>query len=341
MTRIIQTFKIGEDFTEEQITKWKEQLVWWITQTMPNVKSPREKADKMLLAGLNGTRTDGKPWINVSNDFYKRMRQISGFDLKLGVGVRGSIKADTKYTKGRSVKKDIPQLTDHATFLRYTEAYKKDLIVKYPHLENEVYAPKVDELAETVMKSRMISDEFVTASGSALERLSKIRESLHKQMKELMEFLEISPKMLIHKQNESNTGDVGSLIVAMERYGEIWEQYERLDALRELLQLYHQLNSERPDGTPQLNAWELWHLTRSKPFQFTCRCGKKYTLLDGFTPEEIEEALKQAYEVYGFGLESIGHSDSVGLQDVLETDEPLEITDKPDIDETDPEQEEA
>jgi hypothetical protein len=63
--------------------------------------------------------------------------------------------------------------------------------------------------------------------------------------------------------------------------------------------------------------------------------------LDGFTPEEIEEALKQAYEVYGFGLESIGHSDSVGLQDVLETDEPLEITDKPDIDETDPEQEEA
>jgi len=51
--------------------------------------------------------------------------------------------------------------------------------------------------------------------------------------------------------------------------------------------------------------WEIWHKTRNKPVKYTCRCGEIVTLLGGFTPEEIEKALVQAYEVYGFGLEGI------------------------------------
>ena len=117
--------------------------------------------------------------------------------------------------------------------------------------------------------------------------------------------------MLLTKQREAQNSDVGSLVAEMEGYGDVWQEFERVDALRELIQKYKQLQALRPDGTPQLNDWELWHMTRNRPVQFTCRCGESYTLLGGFTVEEIEQALIQAQRVYGFGLEGIEGADHV------------------------------
>lgn len=305
MPTILRRYSVGKDFSEEDYDKWVTQLQWWVAQTMPNVEDPRKHSEAILLAGMNGTKLDGSPWNGISPDFYKRIRQLAGFDLKTGVGLRRATPVATERSGKKTQKEDLPPI-DLKEYLADKVEYIKELLSKYPHLESEVYTPKVDELAETIMKSRMLSRDFVTSSGPTLERLNRIRESLHKQIKELMEFLEISPKFIMNKQKESDTADVGSLVSKMESYGDVWQEYERIDALRELLQKFHQVNNTRPDGTPQLNDWEVWHMTRTKPIRFTCRCGEKYTLLDGFTPEEIEEALKQAYEVYGFGLEPIG-----------------------------------
>jgi hypothetical protein len=207
--------------------------------------------------------------------------------------------------------------------------YIKDLLTKYPHLDNPVYKPKVEELAETIVKSRMISSDFIASRGRELELLSKIRESLHNQIGQLMKFLEIAPEQRVKKTLETKNSDVGSLISRLESYGEVWAEYEKLDSLRELIQKYRMLKSQRLDGTPQLDAWELWHMTRNRPINFTCECGKTYELLGGFTPEEIEQALIQAQKVYGFGLEPIGQGESeTGLQEILEevfsADEKLE-----------------
>jgi hypothetical protein len=52
---------------------------------------------------------------------------------------------------------------------------------------------------------------------------------------------------------------------------------------------------------------------------FKCRkCGEEYELLDGFTPDEIEEALVQAYKIYGFGLASIDSSEEESMQDLTD-----------------------
>lgn len=307
MVRSIRRFHVGKDFSEEDLLKWQEQLAWWIKETSVNVDDPVARAKRVLIAAMNGTKINGEPWLNVNDNFYSRVRQLAGFDLERGVGVRRGrtkLQAVTKSSGTKTTVEDFPPVNIRDV-MAMQDKYKKELLAKYPHLENPVYAPKVDELAETVVKGRMLSNDFLVSDHKTLERLSKIRESLNKQVSDLMDFLEISPKLLITKQRETDKGDVGSLVAELESYGEIWQDYERLDALRELLQKFHQLNSRRPDGTPQLNDWELWHMTRNRPVRFTCQCGRHYTLLGGFTPEEIEEALKQAYEVYGFGLRPI------------------------------------
>ena len=264
-------YKIGVDFTEEQYTKWLSQLTWWVSSRMPNIENPSTYAEKVIKAGLNGTKVDGKEWVGVTTDFFKRIKQIAGFDLKLGIGVREPVKRNYNspvHTAGKT--EELPPLNLEAA-MELRQNYINDLIQKYPHLDTPVYKPKVEELAETVIKSRMISSDFLTARGTTLERLSKVRESLHKQIGELMEFLEISPKQRLTKTLEAKNSDVGSIVARLESYGDSWREFEKIDALRELLQLYKMLKSTRPDGSPQLNDWELWHMTRNRPIKFTCR----------------------------------------------------------------------
>jgi hypothetical protein len=308
----LKRYKIGTDFTEEQYHKWVEQLTWWIGEKMHNIESPKGHAEKALLAAMNGTKMDGSPWPLITNDFNKRIKQLVGFDLEAGIGIRdpmvGAKKSLIGHTAARTKTAEIPPV-DLKEAMGLRKEYISNLLGKYPHLDSPVYKPKVEELAETIVKSRMISSDFLNAQGVALERLSKIRESLHKQIGELMEFLEISPKQRVRSSIETKNADVGSLVAKMESYGASWEEFERLDALRELLQFYHMLQSTRPDGTPQLNDWELWHLTRNRPVQYKCiSCGWEVELLGGFTPLEIEQALVQAQKVYGFGLEEIGET---------------------------------
>ena len=337
MSIALQRYKIGEDFTEEQINKWREQLTWWISAKMPRVTDPKEFADKALKAALNGTKMDGSTWPGISNDFYKRMKQLVGFDLEHGIGVREPTKTrkiSPAVTAERTA--ELPPI-DLKAAMELRTNYIRDLLAKYPHLDTPVYKPKVEELAETVVKSRMISTDFLTARGKTLETLSKIRESLHKQIGELMEFLEISPKQRVTKTLDAKNSDVGSLVAKLESYGEAWQEYERLDALREALQLYRMLNAQRPDGTPQLNDWELWHMTRCKPIKFTCRHGETYEIIDGFTPDEIEKALLQAKEVYGFGLEPIdtvpAETPELAIEATMPEDFEIEASDDSDPDE--------
>lgn len=310
MSRLVKRFYVGKDFSEEEFRKWREQLVWWISTQMPNVKEPSERAEKYLLAALNGTKLDGTSWAGISNDFFKRVRQLSGFDLKKGIGVsKSKINVKQRALEPRTTQIEIPPVDPDEVY-EQKEKYKQDLLNKYEHLANPVYLPKVEELSEIIVRGRMLSTEFMVAGTKGLERINKIRESLNKQVKDLMDFLEISPKLLVDKQRQTDRSDVGSLIAELESYGELWQDYERLDSLRELLQKYRQLTNTRPDGTPQLLDWELWHMTRTKPIHFECRkCHEKYLLLDGFTPEEIETALLQAQEIYGFGLEGIEGED--------------------------------
>lgn len=315
---LFRKYTLGVDFKKPEYDKWVETLSWWIADTMPNIKDPKERAELVLKSAMNGTKINGEGWNSIPHSFFNRVKALCGFDLAAGKGIR-----NPRGFSSNSEETIAPKI-DLTSSMKMREAYVKDLLEKYPHLDTPVYKPKVEELAETIVKSRMISNDFIAAKGKSLELLSKIRESLHKQIGELMEFLEIAPKQRVTKNLEMKNADVGSLIARLDSYGDYWTEYERLDALRELIQLYKMLKSSRPDGTPQLNDWELWHMTRSRPFSFTCRHGETYELIAGFTPEEVEKALIQAEKVYGFGLEGIGEIKEGGLPENVQ-DIPEEI----------------
>lgn len=329
-------YAIGVNFTQEDYNKWTEQLTWWIGDRMPKIPNPRVHAENVLEAARYGRKLNGDAWKNVTKDFFKRVMLLTGFDLKSGVGIRDPRKNQPKSGVRRDVTSQDMAPLDLSEALKLRTQYITDLMTKYPHLDTPVYKPKVEELAETIVKSRMISNDFIASKGKQLAELSKVRESLHKQIGELMEFLEISPKQRVTKTLESKNADVGSLIARLESYGEVWKEYERLDSLRELLQFYKMLKSSRPDGSPQLNDWEIWHLTRNRPTKFTCKCGETFELLGGFTPEEIEQALVQAQQVYGFGLQAIDKTAtevSAKLQDIVANDILDEMPESNDTDE--------
>jgi hypothetical protein len=312
MTRLVKEFVVGKDFTEEEFNKWRKQLQWWVSETMPNVDDPIAHVNKILNSAMRGLKLNGEAWPLITNDFFSRVKQLGAFDLRTGTGTKKNKKGrpaatNRQYRKGSVVQINAEQVpdVDLKDIIEDQQRYKESLVTKYPHLDNPVYEPKVDELAELVIKSGLLSKDFLLSNGKKLESITKVRAEMQKQINEIMNFLEISPKLLLTKQKDAQQADVGSLIAKLENFGEHWQDFERIDALRELLQKYKQLNSLRPDGTPQLNDWELWHQTRNRPVHFKCRCGEEFDLLGGFTPEEIEQALIQAYEVYGFGLEGI------------------------------------
>jgi hypothetical protein len=323
---VLTRYAFGKDFAESDYHKWHDQLTWWCAEQFPEkAKDPREYADKVIRAALNGTKLDGGEWVGVPLGFFSRVRMLCGFDLERGIGTRtakGRPKQRFSITNASGDRvEQLPEISLKET-IDQRNAYVADLLIKYPHLDNPVYKPKVDELAETIVKSRALSNEFITANGKNLEMLSRIRESLHTQISQLMKFLEIAPEQRVKKALDTKNTDVGSLVNKLESYADIWKEYEKVDALRELIQIYKMLHSQRPDGTPQLQAWECWHMTRSKPIKYTCRCGQTVELVGGFEPEEIEAALLQAQKVFGFGLEGIEKRESV-----IATDGHLEVLD--------------
>src|SRR6185295_3519946 len=130
----IQRYYIGKDFTEEEYRKWLEQLTWWVGSRMTNVINPRAHAEAILKAGLNGTKTNGKEWAGISNDFFKRVKQLAGFDLQLGIGIREPTKRRAIVANSPLVTKDDLPPLDLKEAMTLRENYIKELIQKYPHL---------------------------------------------------------------------------------------------------------------------------------------------------------------------------------------------------------------
>src|SRR6266516_5029138 len=85
---LLRRFAIGKDFTEQDYHRWVEQLVWWISDKFHKIQDPREHAEKILKAAMNGTKLDGGEWRGISHDFFSRVTMLCGFDLRKGVGVR-------------------------------------------------------------------------------------------------------------------------------------------------------------------------------------------------------------------------------------------------------------
>lgn len=312
------TFSVGSDFSVDDLDKWRALIAFWLTKSQKNLEEdPMVKAERILQAAVNGTKLNGEIWAGVENfSLRTRIKQLCGFDIVTQKGrlyrpASTRIDSHPKKRESKKVMRANGEVIDaHLDMtVEKLNAYKDDYIQllyqEFPFVENPVYEAQVNGLAEAVVKLNHISDRFMAAQGKELEDLLKIRDGLKKDMDDFMKLLKIHPSQIKEKSDDIDKGDVGNLIVAWEKYGEVAEIYEKVDAIQELIQTIRQLEQTRVDGSPQLADYLLWHKTGTRPIEFKCECGKEYTLFDGFTEEELYEAAEQAYKAFGFGIRKL------------------------------------
>lgn len=312
-------FKVGDptkeavDFAKEEIDKWTTQIEWWVAESQPNEEDRRGKAEKIMAAALNGTKINGEVWPGVHHfSLRSRIRQLCGWDIEKGVGQSSSLAARKKLHPQHPLQKNARETRKQnsaalqelsmAEMVARRDEFKELLLQQFPWLDNPVYELKVNALAEAEVKLESLSDQFLSAGPRELKHLLEIKQDLRKDINELMEMLSIHPKQLKDRVDETDRGDVGTLIAKWEEMGVLSEEYERVDAIQELIQAIRSAHNLRVDGSPQLADYLLWHRTGCAGHYFRCKCGETYELYRGFTLEELEEAAMQAYKMFGWGL---------------------------------------
>lgn len=318
------------DLKKEDVDRWINQLEAWVYETQPGETDARGKAEKIMDSGLRGRKLNGEIWPGVEHfNLTTRIKQLSGgFNIETGIGrskqLRGKSAKITNVTKAKKKSEANETVLSEmsATEMEERRDLKIQILVQqFPWLDNPIYASKVSSLAEDeVVLEALSAGGFMTAKQKTLESMLKIKESLRKSIDETMKLLSIHPSQLTRRVDENEEGNVGNLIAKLEEMGQLFRDYENVDAIQELIQMVHQCYSLRIDGSPQLADYMLWHKTGCRGHNFLCSCGEEWELYDGFTIEELEAAALQANEVFGYGLAPRGSID--GSREAIRDPEP-------------------
>jgi hypothetical protein len=313
-------FSVGDgpnDYvTKDTLDRWLISINSWVSATQVNETDPRSKAERVVKAALSGSKLNGEMWPGVEKySLERRIQQLCGWDVVNNRGREGNLSRLRGKGAGEPARKkaDATKVANDQIIRDMTldEMYRKRenfisvLHEQFPHLNNPVYAAKVQALAEAEVRLMSLSDTFMSSTGKTMKLALEIQEGLRKSINELMTLLNIHPKQLVDKVDEKDRGDVGSLMNQWEDYGRVADEFERVDAIQELIQHVHRANSVRSDGSPQLADYLLFHATGCAGHMFKCQCGETYELYGGFTLEQLEAAAEQAYQKFGFGLKRI------------------------------------
>jgi hypothetical protein len=297
----------GADFSQAEIAELKAGIVayWLSPDSGRNMdgRDPEAEASEVIRQCLLAATKDGSPWRGCPAEFAKRVAsKTGGYDMEGGNHRRQArVKAPTAVRALSKAAEDGARDVEDAaapapTFDQdsYRAEYKANMHTKFPELQNPVYEGMVDQLA-LLQTQRKLADFELSTTSSQKKRdkiLSETLPVLTKLIEATMKSLDIYPDQL-HKQiKQTKEGTLGALVARISEDQEFRER-ETTWARQEALQLWwmSQHMNGREDG-PQVHAWEIWHATRTLPIRFKSPCcGKEYTIVRGFTPDDLLEYL--------------------------------------------------
>lgn len=300
-------FTVGEDkrshdFTPDEFEKMVYEVAVWFGKTR-NVTDTVKEAREVLKQCLEGKTQDGRIWKSAGQNFNNRVRAKASYDLEAHDGIVRSKFGRPKKARKQELSdgtKVIVEQTDHAKVLTsqfnpktYRDRIERDLYKAYPELDNPAYKPNVRRLSLLYAEQELIDLEMQAASGNANKRQTLL-ESLDKVQKNVaatMAALDIHPNQLRKKLDKRREGSLGDLVAALDGDADFAKR-EKDWALQLAYQLWwmHNHPNGRGDGV-QMEEWEIWHMTRSRPIKHTCRCGQTDIIVEGFTPKELREYL--------------------------------------------------
>jgi len=295
----------GADFTPEEIETLIYQIALWFQQPECDrtyddpVASARQKVRECLLAQTEA----GDPWRQCPQEFNARVRAKCAYDMVQKVGIPSrraknplAQRAVTKEAQeGAATLADMQPATVDFDQSAFREAFEKDTLEAFPELDNPAHKPTIRSLSGLYAEREKIDRQLALGvSDSKRELLLKSLKYIEDMADGTMRRMGIHPDQVRKKISDRMASSVADL-VAMIEGDEEYRNRERIWSRQLALQLWWM--SEHPNGRrdgPNLHDFEIWHMTRTRPFNFTCRCGREYkNLLDGFEPQELLEFLQR------------------------------------------------
>lgn len=298
------------DFTPEEIDKITLRIATWYSS--PNsgraYPDPFEQAKKHVQEALLCETSDGRTWKRAPEDFEGRIKIKCQYDIINDVGhvsggrvqEFGGRALDPKAKAGAgSIRSNNPAVAGFDAE-KYRAKFEKEFLTDYPELDNAAHRQNVKRLSLINAQQQVIDIELSTGlRGKAREEALSALETLEKMSERTMKLMDIHPDQLRKRVSQQKEGSFSELVAKLEDDKEFLER-ERIWAMQAALQLWWmtQHDNGRGDG-PQLEEWELWHMTRSRLINHKCECGREYPLVEGFTPQELHDYLvKRGVLVY-------------------------------------------
>ena len=286
------------DFTPEAIELLTLQIRDWFaspecerTYEEP-LLAAREAVEQCLLAQTKS----GKIWSRAPDSFESRIMIKTHFDMIDGNHVKNPDKGP-RVRSNRAYKAAIDKAKESASpvSLKHIQDYQKqveeDILKAYPELDNPVHKPNVVRLAMLYAEQEHVRLELPGAKGKARHGMIETLATLQKTITDTMKSLDIYPDQIRKRVDKQRQGSVGDLVALIDEDPDFRAREKRW-ALTLALQLWWM--TKHPNGKndgPQMHDFEMWHLTRTRPIDYKCSCGREVTLVEGFTPEELRDYL--------------------------------------------------
>lgn len=280
--RVVKQFVIGKDFTEQEIEILIFKLAEWFRDERCDRRpeEPLKAARELVVQCLNAETKDGSPWRNAPEKFANRIKIKAAYDMESGQGI--AISAVKHPDAVRNLEEGAQKNSRRAGNMnplaasfdveKFREVEEQRLLNAYPDLDTEAMRPHVRRLTLLYSQQELIDlDLTITTSPARRSELLKTMGDLNKTLDDILKILDIHPESIRKKINASSEGNLGELVAMLDN--DEFREREELWNLQLALQLWamSMRRNGRGDG-PQLELWELWHMTRSIPFSFTCRC---------------------------------------------------------------------
>jgi hypothetical protein len=292
----------GADFSKEEIDALIYKIALWFsskdcsTDFDDPVQASKDKVRECLL-GLNAK---GEPWKGAPHEFAKRIKSKCNFDIVTEAGIpnkRNDQRVATKAHVGAATEAAEELDESNPVAVQFDqEAYRKrleqDTYGVHPELNNPAIRPHVESYSLLMAQRKVIDGELaMNPKGGRRDALLKSLKNVNEMADGQMKMLGIHPDQIRRSVQSKSSATVSDLVEQIENDDD-FKKREKTWALQLALQLFWM--SEHYNGRktgPQLSDFEIWHMTRTRPIRFRCRHGEEYTLVEGFSPNELRDWL--------------------------------------------------
>lgn len=300
--RAVKQFTVGDkskgaDFSAVEMELLTLKLVNWYKSPECDraYADPEAEAKEIIRQCLLGLTKDGKPWKGASNDFANRIKTKAAYDLTTDKGIRvqrlknpnSTVVRDHEAAEGAKLVAEVNAHLigfDQEEQNKFREQKEKSILTKFPELDNPVHQPHVRRLSLLYMQQELLDRELtiIQPKGKRLEAALNNLKMVEDMADKTMKLLDIHPDQLHKRIDKQKSATLGELVSQLEDDRE-FRAREKMWALQAAYQLWWMTKHPNGAGTgPQLEAWELWHMTRSKEVKFTCLWGREQVpLADG------------------------------------------------------------